>query len=120
MTELLPRTYWCHRGYQGPVRVRIAPTGTTAPYPGLALDWMRESVRAALPGLGRESFGTAWAWLGDHRAVAVAVHELRCGRPYAFTLPTEVGCWTWTVRVVTVLPLGDPCFASITPSLLAT
>ncbi|TXL87377.1 hypothetical protein EW053_23420 [Streptomyces sp. IB2014 016-6] len=81
---------------------------------------MRESVRAALPGLGRESFATAWAWLGDHRAAEVAVRELRCGRPYEFTLPTDAGCWTWTTRLVSVLPLRDPCLASITPSLSAT
>ncbi|NUK14045.1 hypothetical protein [Streptomyces lunaelactis] len=110
MTQLLPRTYWCHRDYDGPGREQPEPRSATTPHPGRAIDWMRESVREILPELDdRPTFALAWAWLGNHQAVKTAVQELRQGRPYTFTVPTPDGRWSWTAYPICVLPVVDSC-----------
>ncbi len=108
MNQQLPRTYWCHADYGRPVLGHRLPPGTTTDAPGQAMMWMREAVRAVSPLLDRAAFHVAWGWLGDHRALNVAVIELRRGKPYTFAVPSPVGRWTWTVCPVSVLPLIPP------------
>jgi hypothetical protein len=105
----LPRTYWCHAAPPGSLPSSPPPGDWTTNAPGLALDWMRDSVRETFPALDRESFGRAWAWLGDHQGVDVAVRKLRRGRPYSYALNTAAGTYTWTAHLVSVLPLADRC-----------
>ncbi|BDM67507.1 hypothetical protein HEK616_09940 [Streptomyces nigrescens] len=105
----LPRSYWCHRDFDGPGRGRLELQSMTTPYPGRAVTWMRESVRDALTGLDRPTFGIAWAWLGNHQASGAAIRELRQGRPYTFTLPAPDGHWTWSAHPVSVLPVIETC-----------
>lgn len=107
--NLLPRTYWCHRDFDGLGRGHCEPQDLTTTLPGHAVLWMRESVRDALAGLDRPTFGMAWAWLGDHEASAMGVRALRRGRPYTFSLPVADGRWTWRVYPLSVLPVIDSC-----------
>lgn len=56
MTQPSPRTYWCHIDHDC-----RRPTGgpredITTAAPGQAVEWVRESVRAISPTLGRETF----------------------------------------------------------------
>lgn len=111
----LPRSFWCHVDYVDPAVDGLTPQSALTPYPGHAVTWLRESVRDIAPQLDRESFASAWAWLGDHQGVGVATYELRCGRPYGFRLQAEIHRWMWTAHLVTVLPVVDPCLVSTPP-----
>lgn len=96
----LPRAYWC---YADP-----APLGAAAALviaPTAAVDWMRESVRALTPVLGRSAFHLAWAWLGNHRERERAASVLRAWQPYRHEVREGVGVWIWAVHPVRVLPL---------------
>ncbi|GAA1919729.1 hypothetical protein [Streptantibioticus ferralitis] len=107
MTKPLPRTYWCHVDHDGPQPGDGPPHDITTDEPGQAVEWVRESVRAASVDLDRATFHRVWGWLGDHRAVQAAVVELRRGKPYTFAVPAPAGRWTWIAYPVSVLPLTD-------------
>lgn len=108
----LPRSFWCHADYVGPVVDNLTPKGTLTVDPGRAITWMREEARDIATGLDRGSFGVLWAWLGDHQGAGAAVHELGCARPYVFCLQAEQGSWAWTAHLVSVLPVVDSCAVS--------
>ncbi|MER6546744.1 hypothetical protein [Streptomyces sp. NPDC001250] len=106
MSQLLPRTYWCHVDHDGQQQFQNwDPADITTNAPGVAVEWVREAVRSISSTLEREAFHTVWGWLGDHGAVHAAVVELRRGRPYTFTVPSPAGRWTWTAYPVSVLPV---------------
>lgn len=105
----LPRSFWCHVDYVGPVVGDLTPRGALTPFPGRAITWLREAARDITPGLDRESFVVVWAWLGDHQGAGEAVRELRCARPYDFRLQAERGRWAWTAHLVTVVPVVESC-----------
>lgn len=102
---LLPRTYWCHTDHHGTGAEPLPPDDLVTDSPGLAVEWVRESVRGISASLDRKTFHVIWAWLGDHRAVQAAVIELRRGKPYVFALTGETAAWKWTAYPVSVLPL---------------
>ncbi|MFJ4689310.1 hypothetical protein [Streptomyces sp. NPDC088789] len=114
---MLPRAYWCHADQVVPGSIRIPLSSLTTTAPGEAVEWVRESVRTVAPLLDREDFHSMWGWLGDHRAMDVAVVALRQGRPYAFTTATPGdGLLTWTASPVSVLPLAGPgCLIAAPP-----
>lgn len=107
--KCLPRTYWCHADHRVAGAGQLPPDDLTTEFPGAAVDWVRESVRAVSSSLDRETFHAVWAWLGDHRAVQAAVVELRRGKPYTFTVAGSAGRWTWTAHPVSVLPVAHTC-----------
>ncbi|WP_369392768.1 hypothetical protein AB5J72_38235 [Streptomyces sp. CG1] len=109
MSELLPRTYWCHVDHDGRQLQNWGPADITTNAPGLAVAWVREAVRSISSTLERETFYAVWGWLGDHGAVHAAVVELRRGKPYTFTVPSPAGRWTWTAYPVSVLPVVGSC-----------
>ncbi|MEV4907055.1 hypothetical protein AB0N46_20750 [Streptomyces albidoflavus] len=107
--KYLPRTYWCHADHSGTGASSAVLNDIITDSPGIAVEWVRESVRAVSVALDRETFHAVWGWLGDHRAVEAAVIELRRGKPYAFTAATPATSWTWTAYPVSVLPLLSIC-----------
>ncbi|MFE7461815.1 hypothetical protein [Streptomyces sp. NPDC057554] len=107
MNSPLPRAYWCHTDTDGPAllpHLHPLPGDLVTTAPGIALTWIRESVRWLTPRLDRDTFHRAWAWLGDHRGVEAAVRTLRRGQPYAYELDTPAARWRWTAYPVSVLP----------------
>ncbi|GAA3162417.1 MULTISPECIES: hypothetical protein [Streptomyces] len=99
---------------------RPAPHSFVAASPDLAMEWLRESVRAALLDLDHAGFGAAWAWLGDHRAADRATAGLRQGSPVDFTVTTPSGCWSWRAAPVGIpLPLTCRCSAPAPPPATA-
>lgn len=111
----LSRSYWCHVDYVGLAVDNLTPRGTLMAYPGRAITWLRVEARGIATGLERESFGVLWTWLGDHQGAGVAVHELRCARPYDFRLQAEEGSRAWSARLAAVLPVVDSCGGAARP-----
>lgn len=107
--KYLPRTYWCHADRCG-IRAALVPLNdVTTDSPGLAVEWVRESVREVSASLDRHTFHAVWGWLGDHRAVQAAVVALRRGEPYTFTVASRSEWWIWTAYPVSALPLVSTC-----------
>ena len=101
----LPISYWCHLDHPGAEPGPVPVTDFTTVLPGVAVEWVRDSVREVSASLDRETFHFVRGWLGNHRAVQAAVVELRRGQPYTFAVPVREARWTWTAYRVSVLPL---------------
>ncbi|MEV0438423.1 hypothetical protein AB0I84_13905 [Streptomyces spectabilis] len=117
MSLVLSRTYWCHLDVVPPKHPRQGPPctvsdpllyGITAPYPEVAMIWMRAGVGDVAAGLGAAGQERVLARLEDlSRAEAVQSDLLR-RRPLCFELRTTTATWTWTIHPVLRLPLlGD-------------
>ncbi|MBR7672964.1 hypothetical protein [Streptomyces daliensis] len=105
----LPRTYWCHVDYTDPDGLLRGPLSECTSYPGIAVTWLRETVRTIAFPLDHETFGVVWAWLGDHTGADAAVDDLRCGRPYDVRVGAGLHQWTLHARPVSLLPLASSC-----------
>ncbi|WP_199896873.1 hypothetical protein [Streptomyces niger] len=93
--------------YTNPEGVRLKPRSETTPDPGRAVTWLRETARDIAFTLDHETFGTVWAWLGDHRGAGDVLTALRCGQPYSFRFGRGEREWTLLARPVSVLPLAE-------------
>lgn len=75
--------------------------------PERALIWMRSEVRMLLSGFGAQEQDRACRWL-DHGQWE-AIHRLRAGESYAFSVSVGTTRFTWSARSVLFLPLiGAP------------
>lgn len=113
----LPCRYWCHVELDTETSPPPLLHDQTMSEAGTAVGWVRESVREISPTLDRAVFHNVWGWLGDHRAVQASVTALHHGEPYGFTVDAPTGRRTWTVHLVSELPLACPCGCMPTRSL---
>ncbi len=105
----LPRKFWCHAALETSAPRVALFDGYISVAPEDAVHWVRESVRDISPSLDRSAFHGVWGWLGNHRAVQAAVTALHHGEPFGFTVDAPAGRRTWTVHLVSELPLASPC-----------